>query len=182
MKNYKFILTIVILLILGSLLMVNIIQENKSAKNIKDFDDCMERGFPILESYPEQCIANGEKYMRFVGNEMEKIDLIVVENPRPNQSIKSPLSVNGRARGYWFFEASFPVRLFDDNGNEISIAVASAVLDENETWMTEDFVNFETIIEFEKPETKKGLLIFEKDNPSGLPENEDSLMMPVYFE
>ena len=41
--------------------------------------------------------------------ETETIDRIRVNNPRPNQTISSPLTVTGEARGSWYFEASFPV-------------------------------------------------------------------------
>ena len=36
--------------------------------------------------------------------------------PQPDGVIESPLSVVGRARGTWFFEASMPVTLKDANG------------------------------------------------------------------
>jgi len=42
-------------------------------------------------------------------------------------------------------------------------------------------VPFQAKIEFQYPETKKGTLILEKDNPSGLPENTDELRIPVTF-
>lgn len=35
---------------------------------------------------------------------------------------------------------------------------------------------------FDIPETKKGTLILEKDNPSGLPEHADEFRIPVLFE
>src|SRR4051812_32842409 len=43
-------------------------------------------------------------------------DLIQVNAPKPNDLVKSPLTVTGKARGTWYFEASFPVRLEDANG------------------------------------------------------------------
>ncbi len=32
-------------------------------KNIQNFDDCVKTGHPVLESYPEQCIANGRTFV-----------------------------------------------------------------------------------------------------------------------
>lgn len=32
-----------------------------------------------------------------------KDDLIRLDSPRPSQVIKSPLTITGEARGYWFF-------------------------------------------------------------------------------
>ena len=111
-------------------------------------------------------------------NPAEKSNLIKVDSPLPNQEISSPLSVTGQARGYWFFEASFPVRLLDGNGKEIAIKPAEA----QDDWMTEEFVPFKAVLEFKMPSTDFGTLILEKDNPSGLPEKADELRIPVRFK
>jgi len=113
-----------------------------------------------------------------VGSELEKMDLIRVNYPRPNQDIESPLTITGEARGNWFFEADFPVYLYDDNGVELGFAIATA----QSEWMTTKFVPFEATLEFDKPTTKTGKLILRKDNPSGLPEHDDMLYLPVRFK
>lgn len=105
-------------------------------------------------------------------------DLIRVDVPQSNDYVISPLLVIGEARGNWFFEASFPVRLIDENGEEIASGVAEA----QDEWMTEEFVPFEAELIFKSmPTTEKGTLILEKDNPSGLPENAAQLEIPVIF-
>lgn len=114
----------------------------------------------------------------FFSTKFCKTDLICVSKPRPNQTISSPLVIEGEARGTWFFEASFPIKLFDGNGKEIAIAIAQA----QGEWMTTDFVPFRATLEFSKPATENGTLVLEKDNPSGLPEHDDSLVMPIRFE
>jgi hypothetical protein len=150
----------------------------KPAEALNSFDECIGAGYPILESYPRQCkTPNGKTFVEDIGNELEKINLIQITKPRPNETIQSPLEIKGEARGYWFFEADFPVKLLDENGELIASGIAQAQGD----WMTEDFVPFESILEFEVPETDKGVLILEKDNPSGLPENADELRIPVRF-
>jgi len=108
----------------------------------------------------------------------EKNDLIRVSNPKPNETVKSPLIVKGEARGNWFFEASFPVKLLDAEGNLLSIAIAQAKSD----WMTTDFVPFEATLEFQAPAAERGVLVLQKDNPSGLPEHDDELRIPVRLE
>ncbi len=122
-------------------------------------------------------LKNGKTYTEDIGNELEKQDLIKITNPRPNQLVQSPFLIRGEARGYWFFEASFPIKLFDANGKLLGVAIAQAKSD----WMTEKFVPFEATLEFEMPTTKKGTLILEKDNPSDLPENADELRIPIGF-
>lgn len=106
-------------------------------------------------------------------------DLIKVSAPLSDQSVSgSPLVISGEARGYWFFEASFPARIYDANGIELGLAVVQA----DGEWMTENFVKFNTVINFKKPATDTGVLVLEKDNPSGLPEHDAQLRIPLRFD
>lgn len=110
----------------------------------------------------------------------DKSDLIQVFYPETGNTVKSPLHIFGKARGSWFFEASFPVILKDMNGNIISTGIATADGD----WMTTEFVDFTADLEFNIPAETAisiGELILKKDNPSGLPENDDSISIPVRF-
>lgn len=77
--------------------------------------------------------------------------------------------------GIWYFEASFPIRLVGENGEELGIAIAQA----QDEWMTEALVPFEAVLSFESSEAQKGFLVFEKDNPSGLQENADEMRLPI---
>jgi len=145
---------------------------------VNSFKECTEKGYPIMESYPRQCkTPDGKTFTEYIGNILEKQDLIRITQPRPNDTVSSPLDIKGEARGYWFFEASFPVKLYDGNNNLLVAIPAQAKSD----WMTENFVPFEAIIEFQKPTTQNGTLVLEKDNPSDLPQNADQLIIPVYF-
>ncbi len=149
------------------------------APEVTNFTECASAGNPIMESYPRQCrTPDGKTFKEDIGNELEKDNLIRISEPRPNTVISSPLTVKGMARGNWFFEASFPVRLFDGNGEMLTQSVAQAKLD----WMTKEFVPFEATLSFTMPTTTTGTLLLDKDNPSGLPENEDALRVPVKFE
>lgn len=105
------------------------------------------------------------------------IDLIRVTRPEADSLVTSPLVVEGDARGQWFFEASFPVILTDDKGNELAHSPAHALDD----WMTNDFVAFRAQLEFAVPESVNGFLILKKDNPSGLTEKEDQIKIPIRF-
>lgn len=104
-------------------------------------------------------------------------DFIRVDSPTINQLITSPLQVSGEARGNWFFEANLPMHLEDASGNVIARSFNMA---EGE-WMTTNFVPFKGTITFTAPQTATGFLVIEKDNPSGLPENADSIRIPVKF-
>ena len=148
------------------------------ASSINSFEECMAAGYPVMESYPRQCREpGGESHVEDIGNELDKTDLIKINEPRPNTMVASPLKITGEARGNWFFKASFPVRLLDETGKEIASGFATA----QGEWMTENFVSFESTLEFSAPATNKGTLILQKDNPSGLPEHDDELRVPVKF-
>ncbi|HMP67474.1 MAG TPA: Gmad2 immunoglobulin-like domain-containing protein [Candidatus Paceibacterota bacterium] len=120
---------------------------------------------------------------QYYGNEEEKLDLIILESPRPNTAIKSPVTITGMARGYWFFEASFPITIVDWDGLIIGEGYATA----DGEWMTTDFVPFSATVDFDKSQIRgqysmNGSLILQKDNPSGLPEHDDALEVPIVFQ
>jgi hypothetical protein len=104
-------------------------------------------------------------------------DLIELRTPLPGAVLQSPLTLEGRARGTWFFEASFPVYLTDADGDTIAVTPAQA---EGE-WMTREFVPFKATLTFTPPASSTGTLILAKDNPSGLPEHAAELRVPIRF-
>lgn len=117
-----------------------------------------------------------------------------VHEPRSGMTVTSPLEVTGEARGTWFFEASFPLVLVDWDGKIIAQGYASAILDPDDpesTWMTGDFVLFSGTLEFATPYEggsaapdfmRRGTLILQKDNPSGLTQYDDAVEVSVLFE
>lgn len=109
-----------------------------------------------------------------------KKDLITLSSPVPGAIITSPVTITGMARGTWFFEASFPITIVDWDGRIIGEGIATA----DEDWMTTEFVPYTATISFTVPSDtpyKRGIVILQKDNPSGLPEHDDALEIPVTF-
>ena len=104
-------------------------------------------------------------------------DLIELRTPLPNAIVQSPLTLEGRARGPWFFEASFPVYLINADGDTIAVVPAQA----DGEWMTKAFVPFKVTLTFTPPASQTGTLILAKDNPSGLPEHAADLRVPIRF-
>lgn len=103
-------------------------------------------------------------------------DHIVVTFPQQGQTVTAPLTVTGEARGGWYFEATFPVRLVDAQGNEVAVGYAEA----QDDWMQVGFVPFKAVLErFKSGVSEDGTLILEKANASGLPEHADQLEIPV---
>ncbi|MFA6422116.1 MAG: Gmad2 immunoglobulin-like domain-containing protein, partial [Candidatus Buchananbacteria bacterium] len=106
-----------------------------------------------------------------------KDDLIKVTNILPNQKINSPITIKGEARGNWYFEASFPIRIINERGQVIGSATGIA----QEDWMSENYVPFTSIIEFSAGTSTSGTIILQKDNPSGLSQYDNELEIPIQF-
>ncbi|MFA6981731.1 MAG: Gmad2 immunoglobulin-like domain-containing protein [Patescibacteria group bacterium] len=102
---------------------------------------------------------------------------IVVDTPKPNDVVTSPLVVKGKAKGTWYFEGQFPITLYYGVQNAFVTTNAFALGE----WMTEDYVDFEVIINFPLPPENDGLLVLEKDNPSDLRELDANLSIPLRF-
>lgn len=146
------------------------------------FEDCA-KFYPVMESHPRQCkTPDGRTYAEEIASlptyHNASADMIVVETPFPDAVTGKTFSVIGKARGPWFFEASFPIELLDKDGQRLDIAIAQA---EGE-WMTTEFVPFRA--ELRAPESYIGpaMLILRKDNPSGLPEHDASISFPITVE
>lgn len=99
------------------------------------------------------------------------------------QSPKTTCKIAGRARGTWFFEASFPVKLLSPTGETIATAIMQADGD----WMTTEFVPFSGEMTFEVAGDQllnmagSYSLIFQKDNPSGEAKFDDQFILPIFL-
>lgn len=110
---------------------------------------------------------------------LEKEEIIRVDEPEEGEAITSPLEISGELRGFWFFEGRAPFRLID---SEEKVLAEGSVIAQDK-WMTEDLVPFSAEVSFEvKDGQKKGFLVLSRANPSGLPENEQHIRIPVNFK
>lgn len=147
-----------------------------TGETVSNFEECQAAGFPVRESYPATCAAGDEVFTQDIGNELDYADEIRIDNPRPQSVISSPLNISGEARGSWYFEATFPVKLVDETGKTLAESYATA----QGEWMSEEFVPFTASLNFDPDELAIAMtLILEKANPSGLPENAAELRVPV---
>lgn len=140
--------------------------------HVDSFDACVAAGLPVMESYPEQCrTPDGRTFSRIVEEA-----LIEVTDPQPGDDVGGTFLIEGRARGMWYFEASFPVDLLDGDGNVIASVPAQALSD----WMTEEFVPFQATLTVPASAfAQDGELVLRKANASGLPEHDDEVRVPV---
>lgn len=149
---------------------------------ITNFEECVAAGNPVMESYPEQCrTQDGQLFVneaQVMDGEQGTDERIRVTDPQAGDTLFEDIIVTGEARGTWFFEASFPVELQDSEGNILAQVPAQA---EGE-WMTTDFVPFTAEFTVDFGGATHGMVILRKDNPSGLPENDASIEIPVLFQ
>ncbi len=151
----------------------------KTYRAITTYQECVSAGFPVMESYPEQCrTPDGRTFLHEITTGSNYSDFIHV-NLSAGSELRSPAVITGEARGGWYFEASFPVKLVDAAGQVLAQAPAQAQGD----WMTNEFVPFTVTLPFIiAPSTKTGTVIFANDNPSGLPENDKEVRVAVRFK
>jgi hypothetical protein len=113
-------------------------------------------------------------------------NLIVVDTPayiygsNTPANAQTPIIIQGRARGTWYFEASFPIELRDSNGAVLGTAIAQAQSD----WMTTEFVPFSATLTPNSPilSGTQATLVLKKDNPSGDPVRDDSIEIPIVLQ
>lgn len=103
---------------------------------------------------------------------------VIVNSPERGAMVSSPLTIVGSAKGNWYFEATFLIKLLNSKGQEIGEGPAQAADD----WMTTDYVPFTTTIQFPaQPKGSKGTIVFMKDNPSGDPIRDASTTLSIIF-
>ncbi len=164
MEQFKFFRNLIIAVagILVAFFILNIIR-----KHSEPIVPVTETPSPVTE------IPSGPKELAISS---EKGIVIYVTVPDPDISYASPLPISGRAPGNWFFEASAPVTLTNWDGLIIGEGHIEAV----GNWMTTDYVPFTGSLVFSGDTLyERGFLIFNKDNPSDLPENADSAQMTI---
>ena len=97
--------------------------------------------------------------------------------PRQGAAVSSPIGIIGTIPGNWSFEASFPVILKDSAGAVIAQGTAHVL----GSWMTDQPVPFSAQLTYTATPSGSGMIILQKDNPSGLAANDDSISVPISF-
>ena len=170
-----------------------------SPSTVNSFEQCAEHGYPIMESYPEQCrTPDGRVFMKVIAENIDARVSVASSTPdilpapessvasssparldsvHEGERIVSPLTLSGSARGNWYFEASFPILLLDNKGNTITESHATAKAD----WMTDAFVPFNATLTWASTTATSGVIVLKRDNPSGLPEHDAQIRIPIAF-
>jgi len=169
-KSPLIILLILILLLLSAV--VFLLLRGREDAWICENDQWVKHGNPTADKPSYDCGILEKFPVEPASNEIQ------VFSPTINQVITSPLEISGKATGSWFFEASFPVELLDGDGK----LLASGIVSTQDRWMTKDLVPFTGSLEFDPGKADGGMLVLRRDNPSGLPENDKAIIVPVRFE
>lgn len=106
---------------------------------------------------------------------------VIIISPAENALIDNPLIITGSAPGNWFFEWVAPVTIVNRNGLILWDWYISAIGE----WMTTGMVDFSGLIVYNRdPITPYPYwwIILNRDNPSGMPENDAWIEIPILFE
>lgn len=133
---------------------------------------------PVATTTPEKQVVTPPPPKETPADNLPLSARVRVTAPKPNTTVGSTFVTSGEAPGNWFFEASFPVQIRDKDGNVIGRTHASAQGD----WMTTEQVTFTSTIHIENGYTGPATLILMRDNPSGLPEHDDAVEIPILIQ
>lgn len=107
--------------------------------------------------------------------ESNKGDILVLDNIKDGDTVEVTYKIEGSALGSWYYEGVFPVRILNQQGEAIGTVMATASSD----WMTDGMVPFTCVLDVDLEQESIVVIRFDKGNPSGLPDNEDSAKITV---
>lgn len=165
----------VLILVLAFLAIVFIGNHKEQPETASDLQGSSETEHEEVQPY-RTGIPKGE-HIKSPFENRSLDDLIQVTSPLTDQEISSPLIIEGKARGFWYFEAVFPLMLADSRGSILARGLATAQAD----WMTEDFVPFIAKLEFTPDYGKSGTLFLHNNNPSDNVDNNREKRIPILF-
>jgi len=107
-------------------------------------------------------------------------ELVSITSLTAGQTVTSPITIQGMAPGYRFFEATAPVSLTNWNG----LIIEEGYITATEDWMTGAMVPFEGTLTYTVDPNRandNGALILHKSNPSGMRENDAAVEIPIHL-
>jgi hypothetical protein len=96
----------------------------------------------------------------------------------PGAAVSGVVNATGSIKGAYFFEANIRVNVLDASKNVLKEGNGTATSD----WMTSDPVSFAATIDFAGIPAGVGYVRLMNDNPSGMPENDKWIDIPVVFK
>lgn len=118
---------------------------------------------------PENTIAR-----EVLGNKSDLVSFSIL----PNSKVHGTVSYTGVIKGGYFFEGNILVNVLGANKNVLKRGNAMATGE----WMTAGPVNFGGSVDFSGLQKGPAYIEIHNDNPSGLPEHDKSVLIPVVIE
>ena len=173
---------IIVILVIAGLGVTWKLTKKESKPLVKNFQECVDAGYPVLEIYPRQCktpdgLTFAEEITPQITYNNTSKEYIEVDLPFPGAVTGKEFKVIGRARGF-YFEASFPVEVLDKDGRRIFIGPAQA----QGEWMVDSLVPFEITVKVPDTYIGPATLVLHKDNPSDMRQYDASISFPITIE
>ncbi len=131
----------------------------------------------LISAYPAESDLI-EVYDRILEHIKLDADIEVSLNqPELGAQIESPVTVQGKAPGTWFFEAALPVEI-ETAGGQI---LAEDIFITEQDWMTDELLDFEINLDYSDPEVNFGFIKVIKNDVSDIPRNKHFFYWPVRF-
>lgn len=93
-------------------------------------------------------------------------------------NVSGKIEADGILKGGYFFEGNIPISILDANKNVLRITNGTATTD----WMTAEPVSFNTTLDFTGLTAGPAYIEIHNDNPSGLPENDKFILIPIVIQ
>lgn len=142
-----------------------------SAYIVKDRDICC--GIALCRNMANICDEQEESENTVLTS--SKGTELTLLNIQSNDTISNGIDINGHVKGNWYFEGEFPVRILDSRGDVVASTSAIA----QSEWTTDEEVPFRLRVDLPIIQEHNLVFVFQKSNPSGLMENEDSVSIPL---
>lgn len=162
-KNIVLILSILLL----SIFLVGTAYIFKNKDICCQFSICKQITDICTEENSENNNENEEVQEEVLSVKGTRISMLNVKN---NDTVTVGDTISGSVDSSWYFEGDFPVRVLNSKGEVFSTLNAMA----QEEWTQEGEVPFEFVLSLDIDSDMEVILRFEKSNPSGLVQNEDS--------
>lgn len=111
---------------------------------------------------------------KIIGNAEDLVSFSIT----PGQEVSDEVIATGTIGGSYFFEGNIFVNILDENKELLRAGNGNAKTD----WMTAEPVGFDAILDFSKLKKGHAFVEIHNDNPSGLPENDKSILIPVIIK
>lgn len=138
-----------------------------SAYILKDKQICC--GIDLCKNITNIC--NGDNPTSDTVLTSSKGTSLTLKNIKSSDTLENGTELEGSVKSGWYFEGQFPVKVTDIKGNELFLTSAQAQSD----WTQDGDVPFKVTIDLPIIQDNQVIIIFQKDNPSGLVENDDSV-------